>query len=89
MLAVELESLFLRVSAMALDKTEVKLLFDRLIFDETDPQDWVQDVWELSPMMGDSAMKLLEVFYKVLERTPEPELQEVLKEIYVAQMEKL
>lgn len=74
---------------MALDKTEVRMLFDRLIFDETDPQDWVEDVWGLSPMMGDSAMKLLEVFYKVLERTPEAELQEVLKEIYVAQMDKL
>ncbi len=74
---------------MALDKTEVRLLFDRVIFDETDPQDWVEDVWGLSPMMGDSAMKLLEVFYKVLERTPEPELQEVLKEIYIAQMDKL
>jgi len=72
---------------MALEKAEIKLLFDRLIFDETDPQDWVEDVWALSPMMGDSALKLLEIFYKVLERTPEPELQEVLKEIYVAQME--
>jgi DNA-binding transcriptional regulator PaaX len=71
---------------MALEKAEIRLLFDRLIFDETDPQDWVEDVWGLSPMMGDSALKLLEVFHKVLDRTPESELQEVLKEIYVAQM---
>jgi hypothetical protein len=72
---------------MALEKAEIRLLFDRLIFDETDPQEWIEDVWGLSPMMGDTALKLLEVFYKVLERTPEPELQEVLKEIYVAQMQ--
>jgi hypothetical protein len=29
---------------------------------------------------------LLEVFYKLLEHCPEKDLQEVLKEVYVAQM---
>jgi hypothetical protein len=71
---------------MALEKSEIKLLFERLVFDETVPQDWVEDVWALSPMMGDSALKLLEVFYKLLEHCPEKDLQEVLKEVYVAQM---
>ena len=71
---------------MALDKTEAKQLLERMIFDEQAPKDWVEDVWALSPMMGDSALKLLEVFYKLLEHCPEKDLQEVLKAVYVAQM---
>ncbi len=67
---------------MALDKSEMKLLLERLIFEETAPQDWAEDVWGLSPMMGDSALKLLEVFYLLLEACPEAEVEELLSRLY-------
>ncbi len=67
---------------MALDKAEVKLLLERLIFEETAPQDWAEDVWGLSPMMGDSALKLLEIFYMLLEACPEAGVEELLSRLY-------
>lgn len=63
---------------MELKKAEIKQLFERLIFEETAPQDWVEDVWGLSPMMGESALKLLEMFYQLLELCPEEGLEELL-----------
>jgi hypothetical protein len=67
---------------MALDKAEVKLLLERLIFEETAPQDWADDVWGLSPMMGDSALKLLEAFYLLLDACPDAGVEELLARLY-------
>ncbi|MEC4816452.1 MAG: hypothetical protein SAK29_24770, partial [Scytonema sp. PMC 1069.18] len=37
---------------MSFSKTEAKQLLQRLIFNDSHPQDWVQDVWGLSPTLG-------------------------------------
>jgi len=37
---------------MSISKTEAKQLLERMIFEETHPQDWVQDTWGLSPLLG-------------------------------------
>jgi len=73
---------------MSLDLSEIKNLLERLIFEETSPQDWAEDVWGLSPLMGDSAVKLLEVFYKLLELCPDRDLETLLTELYRTQMER-
>ena len=35
---------------MSISKAEAKQILERLIFDDTKPQDWVEDVWGITPM---------------------------------------
>ncbi len=67
---------------MPLSKSEAKQLLERLIFEETDPRDWVQDVWGLSPLMGESAAKLFDVFEALVDRASEEDLEELLENFY-------
>lgn len=67
---------------MALSKEEAKQLFERLIFDDTTPRDWVEDVWGLSPMLGDSAAKLLDAFDALIECCSEEKLDNLLQGLY-------
>lgn len=64
---------------MPLSKLEAKQLLERLIFDDAVPQDWVQDVWGLSPLLGDSAAKLLEVFEALVDCCPDDQLENLLQ----------
>lgn len=70
---------------MPISKTEAKQLLERMIFEETHPQDWVQDVWGLSPLLGDSAAKLFEVFEVLIECCPETQLENLLHSYYQEQ----
>ncbi|BAU65392.1 hypothetical protein STA3757_27770 [Stanieria sp. NIES-3757] len=72
---------------MSLSQTEAKQLLERLIFDEQQPQEWVQDVWGLSPMLGDSAAKLLEVFEALIECCPQEQLDNLLQSYYQEKVE--
>ncbi|GAB4232102.1 MAG: hypothetical protein Kow0049_14810 [Stanieria sp.] len=72
---------------MSLSQTEAKQLLERLIFDEQQPQEWVQDVWGLSPMLGDSAAKLLEVFEALIECCPQEQLENLLQSYYQEKVE--
>lgn len=67
---------------MSISKTEMKQLLERLIFEDERPQDWVQDVWGLSPMLGDSAAKLLEVFEALIECCPDEPLDNLVQIYY-------
>lgn len=64
---------------MSLSKQETKQILERLIFDATAPQDWVQDVWALSPLHGDSAAKLLEAFEALAECCPTEKLEAIVE----------
>ncbi|MDY7006297.1 MAG: hypothetical protein SWX82_20840 [Cyanobacteriota bacterium] len=64
---------------MSVSKEEVKQLLERLIFDKERPQDWVQDVWGMSPTLGETAAKLLDVFDVLITSCPEAELNDVLQ----------
>lgn len=64
---------------MPISKPEAKQRLEQLIFEETLPQDWVQDVWGLSPLLGDSAAKLLEAFEALIEQCPEEKLDHLLQ----------
>jgi hypothetical protein len=72
---------------MAISKNETKQLLERMIFDDTAPDDWVQDVWGLSPLMGDSAAKLLDAFYALIDCCPDEQLDNLVKGLYREQLE--
>lgn len=71
---------------MTISKTEAKQLLERLIFEDTHPQDWVNDVWGLSPMHGDSGAKLMDAFYALVECCPEEQLENLLQSLYQEQL---
>ena len=65
-----------------ISKTEAKQLLERLVFDDERPQDWVQDVWGLSPTLGESGAKLLEVFEALIECCPDEKLENLIQIYY-------
>jgi hypothetical protein len=67
---------------MSLSKDEARRLLERLIFVDERPQDWAQDVWDLSPTVGETAAKLLEVFEALIECCPEEKLDNLLQSYY-------
>ena len=72
---------------MTISKAEAKQLLERLVVAEDRPEDWVQDVWGLSPLLGDSAAKLVEVFHALIECCPESQLENLLQTYYESMME--
>lgn len=67
---------------MSLSKTDVKQRLERLIFDTESPEEWVQDVWGLSPLHGENAAKLLDVFYALIECCPPEELENLVQSFH-------
>lgn len=72
---------------MALSKQEAKQKFEKLIFDDERPQDWVQDVWGMSPTLGETAAKLLEVFEVLIESCPDTKLDDLVQTLSQDSME--
>jgi hypothetical protein len=72
---------------MSLSKAEAKQLLERMIFEEQPPQEWVEDVWGLTPMLGDSAAKLYEAFEALIECCPEDKLDNLLQTYLQAQLD--
>jgi hypothetical protein len=70
---------------MSLDRVELKQLLSRMVFDETLPEDWVQDVWGLSPMLGDSAAKLWQMLEMLMENCSDEMLEQFLQSLYSSQ----
>jgi hypothetical protein len=67
---------------MSIPKSEAKKLLERLIFADERPRDWVEDVWGMSPTLGESAAKLLEVFDELVECCPQENLENLLQSYY-------
>lgn len=72
---------------MSLDKTEAKQLLERMIFEDLPPQQWVEDVWGITPILGDSAAKLYEAFEALIECCPEDKLDGLLQTYLQEQMD--
>ncbi|MBW4509659.1 MAG: hypothetical protein KME64_24570 [Scytonematopsis contorta HA4267-MV1] len=72
---------------MSISKAEAKQLLERMIFDDTQPKEWVEDVWGLSPMLGDSAAKLLEAFEALIECCSDEKLDNLIKIYYQEYLE--
>lgn len=67
---------------MPLSKDEAKQLLERLIFADDRPADWAQDVWDMSPTLGETAAKLLEVYNGLIECCSEEKLENFLQGLY-------
>ncbi|MGB0561712.1 MAG: hypothetical protein ACPGVO_07890 [Spirulinaceae cyanobacterium] len=67
---------------MSLSKAELKQLLDRLIFEQTDPADWAQDIWDLNPVMGEQAARLFEVYTALLDCCPPEQLAVLWERLY-------
>jgi hypothetical protein len=75
-----------KIQPMALDQAELRDLFVRTIFEDTSAEDWVQDVWGLSPMLGDSAAKLWQACEWLLADCPEETLENFMQYLYRQQL---
>lgn len=60
-------------------KAEAMKSLQYLIFDDEKPDDWVQDVWGMSSMLGDTAAKLLEAFEAMAERCPDEAFDQLVR----------
>jgi hypothetical protein len=67
---------------MALAKDEAKRLLERLIFGDERPTDWVQDVWDMSPTLGETAAKFVEAFDGLIDCCSEEKLENFLHGLY-------
>ncbi|HHP7243122.1 MAG TPA: hypothetical protein ACFE0H_00400 [Elainellaceae cyanobacterium] len=67
---------------MTISRDDAKRLLERLIFDDSQSQEWVQDVWDLNPVLGDRAAKLWEVFEVIVECCPPDKLENLLQHYY-------
>jgi hypothetical protein len=72
---------------MTLTKTEAKQLLERMIFDDERPRDWVQDVWDMSPMLGESAARLLDAFDMLIDCSSEEKLENLVQSLYAERLE--
>lgn len=70
-----------------MSKTEAKQLLERLIFESDRPSDWVQDVWGLSPTLGEDAAKLVDVFDMLIECCSDEKLDNLVKSLYQEHMD--
>ena len=62
-------------------KTAKKLLYD-FMFENEGAQEWVEDVWGLSPFLGQSAANAAEVLGALIEACSEEQINEVLAALY-------
>jgi hypothetical protein len=72
---------------MSLSPEENKQLLERLVFIEGTAEDWVQDVWGLSPTLGETAARLVDVLNGLMDATPEDTLETILQNFYRAQLD--
>ena len=72
---------------MALSHSEAKQLLERLVFGEDKPQEWSQDVWDMSPTLGETAAKLVEVYEAIADCCEAEALEDLLKSYYADQMD--
>ena len=62
-------------------KTAKKLLYD-FMFESENAQQWVEDVWGLSPFLGQSAANAAEVIGILLETCSERQLNEIISSLH-------
>jgi len=67
---------------MAISKIEARQLLERMIFTSDRPRDWVQDVWDLSPTLGETAARLMDIFDALLDCCPEDNLENLVHNLY-------
>lgn len=54
---------------------------ERLIFDNDRPEAWVQDVWDMNPILGERAAKLLDAFNALAKSCAPQHLEQVTQSL--------
>lgn len=72
---------------MSLSQNETKQLLERLVFTEGSAEEWVQDVWALSPTLGETAARLVDVLNGLMDCTSEEKLENLLQGFYREQFD--
>ncbi|MEM6521645.1 MAG: hypothetical protein AAF722_20205 [Cyanobacteria bacterium P01_C01_bin.70] len=67
---------------MSLSPEENRQLLERLVFTDGTAEDWVQDVWALSPTLGETAARLVDVMQGLMDCTPDEKLEALLQSFY-------
>lgn len=67
-------------------KTAKKLIYD-FMFESQNAQQWVEDVWDLSPFLGQGAANAAEVLGAFLDICSERQLNAVVSSLYEAHKE--
>jgi hypothetical protein len=67
---------------MTISKQEAKQLLERIIFVDERGVDWAQDVWDMSPTLGETAAKLIEVMDGLIECCSDEKLENFLQGLY-------
>lgn len=67
-------------------KTAKKLLYD-FMFESADAKEWVDDIWGLSPFLGQGAANAAEVLGAFIETCSERQLNAILSSLYAAHKE--
>ncbi len=67
-------------------KTAKKLLYD-FMFEGESAKDWVEDVWGLSPFLGQGAANAAEVLGVLMDVCSEEQLNEIVASLYAAHQE--
>ncbi|MEO1093654.1 MAG: hypothetical protein AAFX01_01975 [Cyanobacteria bacterium J06638_28] len=71
---------------MSLSQDESKQLLARLVFDESSAEEWVQDVWALSPTLGETAARLVDAFDGLIDCAHQEKLENLLHGFYQEQL---
>ena len=69
-------------------KTAKKLIYE-FLFESEDGRQWVEDVWGLSPFLGQGAANAAEVIGVLLETCSERQLNDVLVSLYEAHKDQI
>ena len=72
-----------------ISKEEAQQLLERMIFEEMQPQEWAQDVWDLNPIHGECAARLLEAFTALIELSDREKLEAYLHSLYENRIDNL
>lgn len=67
-------------------KTAKKLIYD-FMFENEEAKEWVEDVWGLSPFLGQGAANAAEVIGVLIETCSERQLNAVVSSLYEAHKE--
>ena len=70
------------MSQNIISKEEAKQLLARIIFEEMQPNDWAQDVWDFNPVHGECAGRILEAFSALIDISTPERLEAYIHSLY-------
>jgi hypothetical protein len=72
---------------MALSHQEARQILLRMVFPDGSADDWVQDVWGLSPTLGETAARLVDVMEALTGSLSDEKLENLVQSLYQDQMD--